>query len=323
MANVVVTGGAGFIGSRVVSNLLKGGHEVTVVDNLSKGDIHNIDVDKVKLVKADLCDASQTRGVLDDAEYCFHFAAKIGGIGYFHKYPAEILRDNSLMLINILDAFRASKAMKKVVYISSSMVFESTNKFPSKEEDVFTSPPPFSHYGFSKLVGEYLCRSYQEQYGLKYSVFRPFNAYGPGEVPENEVGIAHVIPDLIKKVKYDAQYPVKVLGSGQQVRAYTYVEDLGAAVAKYTFDPRTDNNDYNVADPHAYTVMELLEKIWKMCGPTDKPLKVEHEKPFRDDVQKRIPSAEKLMALGWKPTVNIDDGLVKTYEWIDARVKRG
>lgn len=319
MAKVVVTGGAGFIGSRVVNNLLKDGHEVTVIDNLSKGDIKNIDVNKVKLVNVDLCDEAKTKDSLKDAEYCFHFAAKIGGIGYFHKYPAEIIRDNTLMLSNILDAMRASKSMKKIVYISSSMVFERTEHFPSKEEDIFTSPPPITHYGFSKLIGEYYCRAYNEQYGLKYSIFRPFNAYGPGEVPENEVGIAHVIPDLIKKVYMDKQYPVEILGDGKQIRAYTYVEDLGEAVAKLTFDKRTDNNDYNVANPNAYTVMELLERIWKMCGPKGKPLKVKHLPSFKDDVLKRIPDTDKIHALGWKAKVDMDSGLKKTFDWIISR----
>ena len=114
MAKVVVTGGAGFIGHNIVNKLLEDGHEVLVVDNLSKGDIKNLDTNKIQLKQVDLCDASQTKGILDDYEYCFHFAAKIGGIGYFHKYPAEILRDNTLMLSHLLDAARDSKSFKKM-----------------------------------------------------------------------------------------------------------------------------------------------------------------------------------------------------------------
>ena len=319
MAKVLVTGGAGFIGSRIVEQLQKD-HDVTVVDNLSKGDIKNLDLKKIEFKQVDLCDSKQTASLLEDQEYCFHFAAKIGGIGYFHKYPAEILRDNTLMLSNILDSARNSKSFKKIVYISSSMVFERATTFPSKENDVNTSPPPISHYGFSKLVGEYYCRAFNEQYGLKYTSFRPFNAYGPGEVPENEVGIAHVIPDLIKKVHFNKQYPVEILGDGQQVRAYTYVTDLADAIAHLPFDPRTDNNDFNVANPKAYSVMELLEKIWHMFG-QKKELKVKHMPAFKDDVKKRIPFTKKIESLGWKPKVELDEGLQKTFDWIKGRLE--
>lgn len=315
MAKAIVTGGAGFIGSRVVAKLVRDGHDVTVVDNLSKGQVKNIDLDKVELVKIDLCDVEATRDVLEEFEYCFHFAAKIGGIGYFHKYPAEIIRDNTLMFSNLLDSARKSKSFKKMVYLSSSMVFERTEKFPSEEGDIFTSPPPITHYGFSKLIGEYYCTAFKEQYGMKYTIFRPFNAYGPGEVPENEVGIAHVIPDLIKKVYYDKQYPLELLGDGSQVRAYTYVEDLADAIGSLAFDSRTDNNDYNVANPKAYTVMELAQKIWKMCGDR-RPLKTKHLPVFKDDVKKRVPNTKKLEALGWRAKVEIEEGLVKTFDWI-------
>ncbi|MCX8175213.1 MAG: NAD-dependent epimerase/dehydratase family protein [Candidatus Micrarchaeota archaeon] len=322
MARVLVTGGAGFIGNNVVRRLLEQGHDVAVADNLSKGDIANVDTAKVRLIKADLCDASQVRGILSDVEYCFHFAAKIGGIGYFHKYPAEIIRDNTLMYSNLLDEALRSRSFKKMVYISSSMVFERTRRFPSKEEDIFASPPPITHYGFSKLIGEYYSTAYQLQYGLKYTIYRPFNAYGPGEVPEKEVGIAHVIPDLIKKVAIDRQYPVEILGRGDQVRAYTYVTDIADAISTLTFDRRTDNSDFNVANPKAYTVLALLRKIWRMCGQKGKPLKVRHLPAFKDDVKKRIPSARKIFALGWKPKVEIDEGLRRTYEWIISRQRK-
>ncbi len=319
MANVLVTGGAGFIGSAVVNELLKAGHDVTVVDNLSKGAQTNLDMKKVTFKRADLCDASQVSSLLADQEYCFHFAARIGGIGYFHKYPAEILRDNTLMYSNLLDEALRSKSFRKMIYISSSMVFERTDHFPSNEEDVWSSPPPISHYGFSKLVGEYYSAAYHDQYGLSYSVFRPFNAYGPGESPDNEPGIAHVIPDLIKKIYFDKQYPVEIFGDGNQVRSYTYVTDLAEAVASLSFDKRTDNAAYNVANPQPVTVLELLDKIWKLCGPAGKPLKIAHLKPFKDDVRRRIPSADKVFSLGWRPKVNLDEGLKRTFEWIKAK----
>lgn len=316
MAKILVTGGAGFIGSAVVRHLLSLGHEVRVADNLSKGQASNLDLSAVEFQKVDLLNPQDAASSLQDMEYCFHFAAKIGGIGYFNKYPAEILRDNTIMLSNLLDAERNSNSLKKLIYISSSMVFERTEHFPSSEEDIFTSPPPITHYGFSKLVGEYYCRAYADQYGLKYSIFRPFNAYGPGEIPENEVGIAHVIPDLIKKMHIDRQYPVKILGDGKQVRAYTYVTDLAEAISTCALSPKSDNGDFNVANPLAISVSELAEKIWKLQEHS-KPLKFEHLPPFKDDVLKRVPDTSKLeRTFGWKAKVPIEQGLKNTFDWI-------
>ncbi|MEM2963188.1 MAG: NAD-dependent epimerase/dehydratase family protein [Candidatus Anstonellales archaeon] len=316
MANVLVTGGAGFIGSAVVRRLVALGHSIRVADNLSKGDVSNIDTNIVEFMKVDLLKPEEAKAALSDIDYCFHFAAKIGGIGYFNKYPADILRDNTAILSNVLEAARSSKTIRKVVYISSSMVFERTTKFPSAEEDVFSSPPPITHYGFSKLVGEYFCKAYFEQYGLKYSIFRPFNAYGPGEVPENEVGIAHVIPDLIKKIYIDKQYPVEILGDGNQIRAYTFVADLADAISTCGLDSRSDNEDFNVADPHPISVRELVQKIWNLKK-HDKPLRLVHLPPFKDDVQKRIPDTKKIRSVfGWKPSVCLDDGLKLTADWI-------
>ena len=316
MPKVLVTGGAGFIGSHVVAELLKMGHDVRVVDDLSKGQVKNIDVNKVEFIQADLTDATQARKVMEGIAYCFHFAAKIGGIGYFHKYPVESLRDNTLMVINLLEAARSQQGFKKVIYISSSMVFERVTSFPSKEDDIFSNPPPITHYGFSKLTGEYLCTAYHKQYGLKYAIFRPFNAYGIGEMPESEVGLAHVIPDLIKKMFIDMQYPVEILGDGEQVRAYTYVTDIAEAIANFGLDNRSDSESFNIANPKTYTVKELAQRIWEIGG-EKRELKFKHLPAIEDDVRKRIPDITKITEIfNWKPKVDLEKGLIRTIKWI-------
>ena len=172
---------------------------------------------------------------MEGVDVCFHLAAKIGGIKYFHDYPATILNENNIMLANVFSAAVLHKV--KIVYISSSMVFERTTIFPTPEDAVFESPPPVTHYGFSKLVGEYYCRAFSEEHGVPYTICRPFNAYGPGEYPEDEPGIAHVIPDLARKV-LRGQYPLEILGAGQQVRCYTYVTDVADGIVAVGLDPR-------------------------------------------------------------------------------------
>ncbi|MEM2121372.1 MAG: NAD-dependent epimerase/dehydratase family protein, partial [Candidatus Woesearchaeota archaeon] len=187
MKRVIVTGGAGFIGSNVVNELKNKGYEVCVIDNLSKKEskLRN----DIKFIKLDLTREKETIKAFKDYECVIHLAAKIGGIGYFHKYPATILSENNKINSSVFSAC-VKNNIKRIIYISSSMVFESTKRFPSKEEDVYNIPPPKTAYGFSKLSGEYYCKAFYEEFGLKYTIIRPFNAYGINEYPGEEVGYA-------------------------------------------------------------------------------------------------------------------------------------
>src|SRR3989344_3635731 len=177
----LVTGGAGFIGSEIVRQLLDKDYIVRVADDLSKKDA-SVD-NRAEFVKVNLTDPTKTEEVFRGIDICINAAAKIGGIGYFHKYPATILSENNKLYSSTFEAAVKSK-IKRMVYISSSMVFESATSFPSREEDIEKIPPPVSSYGFSKLTGEWYCRSFWDQYRLPYSICRPFNAYGINEFPE-------------------------------------------------------------------------------------------------------------------------------------------
>src|SRR3989344_5638112 len=143
---ILVTGGAGFIGSEVVKQLISKGYRVRVVDDLSKKEAKV--PEKCEFIKADLTNPKNASEVLKDIDICIHLAAKIGGIGYFHKYPATILSENNKLYSAIFEA-AVKNRIKRIVYLSSSMVFESTNIFPSKEKDIKETPPPVSAYGFS------------------------------------------------------------------------------------------------------------------------------------------------------------------------------
>lgn len=309
---VLVTGGAGFIGSEVVKQLLEKGYQVRVADDLSKLEAR---VSKTcEFLKLDLTDKKATLKAMEGMDYCIHLAAKIGGIGYFHKYPATILSENNKMYSVVFEA-AVAKGIRRIIYLSSSMVFESTRSFPSKESDIAKIPPPVSSYGFSKLVGEWYCRSFKEEFGLNYTIIRPFNAYGINEAPGDEVGYAHVIPDLIKKI-LSGQYPLELLGSGKQTRCFTHVSDIAGGIIKAMESKKAENGDFNIGSEKEITMLELAKLLWQKCR-VSRPFKVKYVKGFKYDIKRRVPSSKKAgKILGWKVTKKFEKELPLIIEWV-------
>jgi UDP-glucose 4-epimerase len=314
---VLVTGGAGFIGSRVVDLLHKKGAKIRVVDNLSKGEASNLHhlVNDIEFIQDDLLNPSVAEKSMKDIDVCFHFAARIGGIGYFHKYPATSVRDNAIMNLNMWDAARETKP--KMICISSSMVFERTEIFPTPEKAIILSPPPLTGYGFSKLVAEYIATTYNEEFDIPFVITRPFNAYGPGEVPGDYIGYAHVIPDLFMKIK-QGQNPVEILGKGNQSRSYTFVDDTADGIIYLAENEKALNNDFNIATGVETNVMELANAIWKIVGKKE-PIKFKHLPSFKYDVQRRVPDVTKITGIGWKPKYTLEHGLKLTIDWLEKR----
>jgi UDP-glucose 4-epimerase len=308
---ILVTGGRGFIGSAVVRRLASSGHDIRVIDDLSKERIPDIPPG-VEQINADVSDLEVCRQAFEDVDVCFHLAAKIGGIGYFHRYPASILDDNNLMLSSIFRTAQAAAA--KVVYVSSSMVFERAEQFPTPEDALDRFPPPFSAYGFSKLVGEWYCMAFHEEFGTDYAIARPFNAYGPGELPEHEPGLAHVIPDLIKKITA-GDGPIELFGDGSQTRSFTHVDDVADAIVTIGLDPRATNDDFNIGTGVETSIRDLLGLLWNGCGRTGSP-EIQTIEALEVDVQRRVPDVTKLATrLGWRARIPLEEGLRQTVEW--------
>ena len=308
---ILVTGGAGFIGSAVVRNLLARAEEVRVVDNLSKNRPAEVPPE-ADYLNGDITDPEVARRAFDGADLCFHLAAKIGGIGYFHKYPADILDDNNLMLSQVFRT--ATETGTKVTYVSSSMVFERAEEFPTSEGAIDRFPPPFSAYGFSKLIGEWYCRAFHEQFGTRFAIARPFNAYGPGEFPEDEPGLAHVIPDLVKKI-VGSTGPVEIFGDGTQSRSFTYVDDVADAIVTIGTHPDGEGEDFNIGTGVETSINELLELLWREVGRAGPP-DVVHTDTLPVDVQRRVPDVSKIRErLGWTSSVSLEEGLRRTIDW--------
>jgi len=340
MKNVVVTGSAGFIGGYLVEELLRTGYSVTGVDNFSKyGPVtRSYDSDpNYRLVPGDVRDTELMTELLSDADHFIAGAALIGGISYFHTYAYDLLAQNERIIASSCDAAIAAKKagarLEKVTYMSSSMVFESTDRWPSKEGDERIVPPPLSSYGFQKLAVEYFARAAWDQYELLYTIVRPFNCVGIGErralgdveIDSGNVKLAmsHVVPDLVQKV-FKGQDPLHILGSGDQVRHYTYGGDLARGIVATLDHPDALNNDFNISTAEGHSVTELAEVIWRKIKGADVPLRLVHDEGFEYDVQKRVPDVTKAReVLGFEATTTLDVMLDEVIPWIEKAVAEG
>jgi UDP-glucose 4-epimerase len=339
MEKVLVSGAAGFIGGYVVEELLGRGYAVTGIDNFSKYGRTSKSYDNhpgYTFVEGDARDIALMTGLLADCDHFVAGAAMIGGISYFHTYAYDLLATNERIIAASCDA--AIKAhqegkLRKVTYLSSSMVFESADHWPSHEGQEREIPPPLSSYGFQKLAVEYFAHAAWDQYHLPYTIVRPFNCVGIGEsraVGEEEVlsgnvrlAMSHVVPDLVQKV-LKGQDPLRIMGSGDQVRHYTYGGDLAQGIVTAMSHPQADNEDFNLSTAESTTVLDLAASIWRITKGPDVPLRIAHDDPFTYDVQRRVPSIEKAKrVLGFEATTTLEQMLHVVIPWIADAVERG
>ena len=301
MNKILVTGGCGFIGRHIVDRLLQDGNwDVTVVDDLSNPEsLSPTDKPFIKGItfkQLDLSTMGGARNALAGQDYVIHAAAKIGGIGHFHKKPQSMINDNSRINACVMDA-ASEVGVKRFVYISSSMVYEGSDLYPHEEGHIGETLPPKTAYGQSKLIGEWMLKAVSEEKGMEYSIAIPFNAYGPGEEPkivdgELEVGSAHVIPDLFYKVNMSTNGSVRILGQGNQTRCFTQVKDLAKGIVTLVTHPEAKNESFNLGSDQETSVLELVNMIWDISGKKGKPNIIKTES-FKHDVQKRVPSVKK------------------------------
>jgi UDP-glucose 4-epimerase len=339
VAKVLVTGSAGFIGGYVVEELLARGNQVVGLDNYSKYGPVTRSYDShpdYDFVEGDARDVDLLDKLLADCDHFIAGAAMIGGISYFHAYAYDLLATNERIMASSCDA--AIKAhrdgkLQKMTYLSSSMVFESTTHWPSKEGDERTVPPPLSSYGFQKLAVEYYAKAAWDQYKLPYTIVRPFNCVGVGEgraLGEVEVlsgnvklAMSHVVPDLVQKV-VKGQDPLHILGTGEQVRHYTYGGDLAKGIITAMEHPAARNEDFNISTAESTTVLELAEVIWRKIKGPDAPFSVISDDPYEYDVQKRVPDVTKCReVLDFEATTSLSTMLDEVIPWVTQAVKDG
>jgi nucleoside-diphosphate-sugar epimerase len=335
---VLVTGAAGFIAGYLVPELLDAGHEVVGLDDFSKygRTVKSYDGHpRYRFVRGDAKDAGLLYELATDVDQLVAAAAMIGGISYFHEFAYDLLAENERILASTFDAALAARRdrhLERIVVISSSMVFESATVFPTPEGAQLASPPPRSTYGFQKLSSEYFARGAWEQYGLPYSVLRPFNCVGIGErralrdaeVMSGNVKLAmsHVVPDLVQKV-LRGQDPLHILGEGNQVRHYTYGGDLARGIRLAMESPAAVNQDFNLSTAQGTTVLELAQSVWrKVHG--ERSFRYVSDPPFEHDVQMRVPDVGKAReVLGFEATTTLDQMLDEVIPWIRDELAAG
>lgn len=336
MKKILITGSQGFIGSYLCAEFLNKGYEVIGLDNFSKYgpvDRSHDNHPNFRLLEMDAInlDPDNIPPELQGIEYIIAAAAMIGGITYFHKYAYDLLATNERILASTFDlAIKLNKeqALKRIVVLSSSMVFENTDIYPTPEEEIKTCAPPMSTYGFQKLAVEYFCKGALEQYGLPYTIIRPFNCVGVGEedaIGEHEVKsgniklmMSHVLPDIINKI-LKGQNPVHILGTGNQIRCYTNGKDIARGIRMCLESENAINNDFNISTPSATSVVELAETVWDIINP-GVPFSFASDEAYLYDVQKRIPDVSKAKDLiGFEAEVSFEESVREVIDYMRSK----
>lgn len=301
---VLVTGGAGFIGSRVTRLLITSGHQVVVLDNLIKG--HKDAVDKkAKLIVGDIADSNKSTEALEGVDAVIHMAGLII-VPESVKDPILYSKNNFLGTIKFMESMR-KVGVKKMIFSSSACVYGTPSHLPIKEDAAIHPDNP---YGASKAAVESYLQTYNAIYNFDSIILRYFNPYGPGEQHEPET---HAIPNFINAAL--AKTPIPLYWKGEQIRDFIYIDDLAQAhIDVLNF---TGHQIFNIGTENGVKVKDVIDKIFKILG-YSVPLKDLGQRP--GDVAANYASSEKIKkVVGWQAKVNLDEGLKKTIEYYKTK----
>ena len=306
IVTVLVTGGAGFIGSTLVDELVGHGESVRVLDDLSTGHRDNVD-SRVELVVADVANETLVRKAVEDVEVVFHEAAHRSVIGSV-EHPLATDQANTHGTVTVLTAARDA-GVRRVVYASSSSVYGGAAELPTHES---ASLRPRSPYAVSKLAGENYCRVFSELYGLETVALRYFNVYGPRQRPDS--AYAAVIPLFIRALAH-VESPL-VHGDGLQSRDFTFVDDVVAANVAAAAAPSesVSGRVFNIACGRTHSILELLQTLGRVMGAEPAPA---HARPREGDIRHSLADVTAAQqALGFAAGVAFEDGLRRTAAWV-------
>ena len=313
---VLVCGSEGSLMQAVIPKLLRDGHTVYGADNLCRyGERLGIAGQDYEFRKVDLTDRPSVNALVKGMkpDLIIQAAARIYGVGGFNKYCADILGEDLALHNNVLKA-AVDNGVSKVVYTSSSMVYENCEG-EVKEDDVDKVIAPYTEYGLSKYVGEKMSIAFEKQYGVAYTIWRPFNILTPYERSEGQQGISHVFADFMNEILVKRSNVIPVLGDGEQIRCFTWIDEVAEAIATHSFSAKTNGHAFNLGNHEPITMIDLARKIRSIAanefGCTfDAAMTFAHKPAYKNDVRYRVPNVDKAKELlGWEAVMKVDDSL--------------
>tara|TARA_B100000965_G_C19583814_1_gene754770 strand:- start:912 stop:1886 length:975 start_codon:yes stop_codon:yes gene_type:complete len=310
MKKYLVTGGAGFIGSYLVRELISNGEEVIVFDNFERGSISRLRdfKDKIELINGDIRDYESIEKIVKKVDVIYHLAA-VNGTENFYKYPKLVLDVGIKGILNVMDAGRKFD-IEHIIVASSAEVYQSPNSIPTSEEEMLKIPNVFEprySYGCSKIATEMVALNWGKDMNC-VQIFRPHNIYGP------DMGWKHVIPNLINKInniKNSGNTNLEIFGNGSQTRAFCYVSDLidGLRIMEKT---GAKHDLYHIGTEEELSIRELVKLIADVIGIE---VNIVTSNSPEGETKRRCPNIHKIRDLGYTPSISIEQGIKRTVEW--------